>query len=575
MKTHYDNPTTQSRSPWLQCFIVAVIALTGTVAFATPIAISNPSFENPTGSAPNGVGDPPNGSIGAWNYTRTGVLASTLTDVTFGPSALATDGTNVATMNFLVGVLANETLSQDLGVPLLPNSVYTLRFDADQASIVSLLTNASAAITAGGVPVASLNNAALLGLLNGAGPLHPVTLHFTTGAVAPSGNLGIAFQIGGVVQALGSGLVLDNVRMDVAPAPIILCTSIPVSNPSFENPTGSAPNGIGDPPNGSIGAWNYTRTGVLASTLTDVTFGPSALATDGTMVATMNFLVGVLASETLFQDLGVPLQPHSVYTLKFDADQASIVSLLTNASASITAGGAPVAALNNPALLGLLDGAGPLNPVSFQFITGATPPSGNLGVAFQIGGVVQALGSGLLLDNLRMCGTPALVPSVVSRKMHGAAGIFDINLPLTGNPGIECRTGGANGDFQMVMNFPSPVTLTSASVTTGTGSVVASGVSGSQVTVDLTGVANVQTIVVTLFGVSDGVNTGDVHIPMGVLLGDTNANRVVNASDIGQTKNRSGQTTGAANFRSDVNANGVINASDIGTVNMQSGTGLP
>ena len=29
--------------------------------------------------------------------------------------------------------------------------------------------------------------------------------------------------------------------------------------------------------------------------------------------------------------------------------------------------------------------------------------------------------------------------SVVSRKTHRAAGIFDINLPLTGTAGIECR----------------------------------------------------------------------------------------------------------------------------------------
>src|SRR5205823_4473616 len=30
----------------------------------------------------------------------------------------------------------------------------------------------------------------------------------------------------------------------------------------------------------------------------------------------------------------------------------------------------------------------------------------------------------------------------VSRKTHGAAGTFDVNLPLTGTPGIEPRSGG-------------------------------------------------------------------------------------------------------------------------------------
>ena len=45
-------------------------------------------------------------------------------------------------------------------------------------------------------------------------------------------------------------------------------------------------------------------------------------------------------------------------------------------------------------------------------------------------------------------------PFAVSRKMHGAA-VFDIALPLTGTAGIECRTGGANGDHQVIMTFPS------------------------------------------------------------------------------------------------------------------------
>src|SRR4029077_101301 len=33
--------------------------------------------------------------------------------------------------------------------------------------------------------------------------------------------------------------------------------------------------------------------------------------------------------------------------------------------------------------------------------------------------------------------------SAVSRKTHSFAGDFDVNLPITGNAGIECRTGGA------------------------------------------------------------------------------------------------------------------------------------
>src|SRR5438132_12331468 len=44
----------------------------------------------------------------------------------------------------------------------------------------------------------------------------------------------------------------------------------------------------------------------------------------------------------------------------------------------------------------------------------------------------------------RYCAHSApMVQSAVSRKTHGAAGTFDINMPLTGTSGVECRTGGA------------------------------------------------------------------------------------------------------------------------------------
>ena len=167
-----------------------------------------------------------------------------------------------------------------------------------------------------------------------------------------------------------------------------------------------------------------------------------------------------------------------------------------------------------------------------------------------------------------------LVPFIVSRKVHGAA-MFDIDLPPTGTAGIECRTGGVNGDHQVIMTFPSPVTVTSASVTTGTGNVSGFTISGSQVTVNLTAVANAQRIVLTLFGVSDGTNLTNITVPMGVLLGDTTGNGSVNASDVGLTKAKSGQPVDALNFRTDVTVSGSINASDVGLVKSKAGTSLP
>jgi hypothetical protein len=88
-------------------------------------------------------------------------------------------------------------------------------------------------------------------------------------------------------------------------------------------------------------------------------------------------------------------------------------------------------------------------------------------------------------------------------------------------------------------------------------------------------VTNAQTIGVTLFGVNNGVGTSDVSVPMGVLVGDTNGDRFVNSGDSLQTRNRSGQTSDATNFRSDVNADGFINSGDTTVVRSRSGTFLP
>jgi hypothetical protein len=97
--------------------------------------------------------------------------------------------------------------------------------------------------------------------------------------------------------------------------------------------------------------------------------------------------------------------------------------------------------------------------------------------------------------------------AVVSRKVHGSAGTFDVDLPLTGSPGIECRSGGANSDYTLVFTFANPLTSVSgANVTTGTGSVATANIDSNDAhnyIVNLTGVTNTQTITVSLTNVTD------------------------------------------------------------------------
>src|SRR5207253_902891 len=76
--------------------------------------------------------------------------------------------------------------------------------------------------------------------------------------------------------------------------------------------------------------------------------------------------------------------------------------------------------------------------------------------------------------------------TAVSRKTHGTAGTFDVDLPLTGPPGIECRQGqGASlKNHKVVFTFAAPVTFSNITATPGaggTGSVASTSVAGNSV----------------------------------------------------------------------------------------------
>ena len=171
--------------------------------------------------------------------------------------------------------------------------------------------------------------------------------------------------------------------------------------------------------------------------------------------------------------------------------------------------------------------------------------------------------------------------SVVSQKTHGAAGNFNIKLPLTGKAGVECRKGGTSGVHKLIFTFHAPVTVGSAKVTPdpkvsgATATLSSYVVSGSKVTVNLTGVSNAQTIRITLSSVSDGTSSNDVSVPMGVLLGDTNKTSSVTSDDVTLTQSKVGQAVNATSFREDVTVDGSINSTDVNLVQSKVGTVLP
>ena len=127
----------------------------------------------------------------------------------------------------------------------------------------------------------------------------------------------------------------------------------------------------------------------------------------------------------------------------------------------------------------------------------------------------------------------------------------------------------------MVVTFASPVTVTSASVTSGTGSVSGFTITGSQVTVNLASVTTAQRMSVTLSGVSDATTTNDVVIPMAILIGDVTGEGVVDISDLTQARSAIGQPVTIVNFRDDVSPDGQLNKKDSNSIRANLGLQLP
>ncbi len=161
--------------------------------------------------------------------------------------------------------------------------------------------------------------------------------------------------------------------------------------------------------------------------------------------------------------------------------------------------------------------------------------------------------------------------SAASRLTHGAAGAFDVPMPLTGTVGVEDRSAST---YNAVFTFAAPVTSGTVQLIGGTAAVGPITFSGNSLTAQLTGVANPGAVVLRVQNINgDGLQDGDVTF--GFLAGDTNGDGLVNSSDVGQTKSQSGSDVTGSNFREDVNIDGLVNSSDVGLVKSKSGTGLP
>jgi len=153
---------------------------------------------------------------------------------------------------------------------------------------------------------------------------------------------------------------------------------------------------------------------------------------------------------------------------------------------------------------------------------------------------------------------------------------------------VEPRSGGATGDYQIVVTITGngPISVDGnpqAQVSAGSAAIGSNGTSnggavsinGATVTIPITNAIDAQALSITLNNVNDGTTTRSFTIPFGLLLGDSNGDRIVNSGDTTITRNRSGQTTDATNFRSDYNLDGTVNSGDAIVVRSRSGLSIP
>lgn len=301
------------------------------------------------------------------------------------------------------------------------------------------------------------------------------------------------------------------------------------------------PFGIYGPLVGSI-----TKVGTGTLTLTNAsTYSGGTTVTTGTLLAGH---AGALGAGDVTVAAGAILKLQNGTNNDYIFDGASL-SIASSSTVNLNFTGAP-------------------DIVGFLIIDGVSQPAGLYGGPGSPAPhmLPQFTGTGEIL---------VVAPVALSRKLHGGTP-FDVALPFTGVDGIECRIGGANNGFQILVTFGETVTFTSAQVTSGTGTVASTSGSGtSTVTINLTGVTDAQRLVVTLFNVNYGPAAANLPIQMAVLLADTNGNTTTNAADVSQTKGRVGQSITTSNFRSDVNVSGTITASDVAIVKANLGHGLP
>ena len=258
------------------------------------------------------------------------------------------------------------------------------------------------------------------------------------------------------------------------------------------------------------------------------------------------------------------------YTGSLNTVRSSHTATLLPDGKVLVAGGYPNVAsaeLYDPAT-GTWTYTGSLNTVRSSH-TATLLPNGKVLVAGGYDANFNFLDSAELYDP--GIGFVATLTSAASRLTHGSAGTFDINMPLTGTSGVEDRSSST---YTAVFTFDGPVTSGEVTVTSGTATVGAITFSGNEMLAALTGVTDIQTVVLHTQNINgDGLPHGDV--PFGFLKADVNGNRIVDTPDLQQINADRNQPVTASNFRDDINLSGIVDRPDLQSLRTNRGHSIP
>ena len=196
----------------------------------------------------------------------------------------------------------------------------------------------------------------------------------------------------------------------------------------------------------------------------------------------------------------------------------------------------------------------------------------------------NAVGTGLASGSVSV--TPSLtaaptLAAVFSRKVHGAAGVFDLIVNATPSLGsvltVESRVMGTGHNIHF--RFTNAITsVGSVNVIDGNNAPVSASVKaqGNDVIVTLPTLKDNSRVTISLTGLvgTAGPVTAPAPLSMGFLVGDVSNSRAVNASDLSSIRARIGAPLSAGNFQFNVTASGSIGTNDISVAKARAGLQL-